>query len=105
MLRDDDASHQVWCDGDAGALKAMQTGALAVEMSTLSLPWVTRLATHAASHQVAFLDAPVVGSTPAAQNKKLAFLAGGQRRGVRAGRLKQWLNLLRRRFAQAASGV
>jgi 3-hydroxyisobutyrate dehydrogenase len=82
MLRDDEASHQVWCDHDAGALKAMRPGALAVEMSTLSLPWVTRLAAQATDHQVAFLDAPVVGSTPAAQSKKLIFLVGGSAQAV-----------------------
>jgi 3-hydroxyisobutyrate dehydrogenase-like beta-hydroxyacid dehydrogenase len=75
MVTDDDASRAVWLD--AGALGGMRRGAVAVECSTLSPPWVSELAGRARDAGVGFVDAPVVGSRPQADAGDLIFLAGG----------------------------
>jgi 3-hydroxyisobutyrate dehydrogenase-like beta-hydroxyacid dehydrogenase len=75
MVTDDDASRAVWLD--AGALGGMRPGAVAVECSTLSPPWVSELARRAGDAGIAFVDAPVVGSRPQADAGGLVFLAGG----------------------------
>ncbi len=77
MVRDDTASRAVWLDGQAGALSALQDHAIAIECSTLSLDWVRSLAGKFANAGRAFLDAPVAGSRPQAEQKQLIFMAGG----------------------------
>ena len=77
MLRDDPASEAVWTDPAAGALGGMAPGALAVECSTLTIRWVRRLAALAEARGIAFLDAPVLGSRPQAEDAALIFLVGG----------------------------
>lgn len=75
MLTDDEASRSVWLD--LGILDSMQTGATVLECSTVSPSWVQRLAEHARKQELAFLEAPVVGSRPQAEAGELIFLAGG----------------------------
>lgn len=77
MLRDDAASQAVWMEEKRGALAAMRKGALAVECSTLSLPWTRELAATAGAQGIDFIDAPVVGSRPQAEAGALRFLVGG----------------------------
>ncbi|MCA8907644.1 MAG: NAD(P)-dependent oxidoreductase [Rhodospirillaceae bacterium] len=77
MLRDDDASRDVWLDEETGALAALAPGAIAIECSTLGLDWVRILAARCAAAGRAFLDAPVAGSRPQAEAGQLVFLVGG----------------------------
>ena len=76
MLADDAASRAVWL-GEAGALAAMARGALAIESSTLTAGWVRELGAQAGARGVSFLDAPVTGSKPQAEQGALNFLVGG----------------------------
>jgi 3-hydroxyisobutyrate dehydrogenase len=76
MLADDQASRSVWLGG-SGALAAMDAGALAIDSSTLTAGWVRELGAHANSKGVSFLDAPVTGSKPQAEQGALNFLVGG----------------------------
>src|SRR5688500_9013637 len=76
MLADDDASRAVW-SGDAGALAAMDTGAVALDSSTLTIGWMRELGARAAARGIGFLDAPVTGSKPQAEQGVLKFLVGG----------------------------
>ncbi len=76
MLADDDASRAVWL-GDSGALAAMSPGAIAIDSSTLTVAWMRELGAQAGSRGVAFLDAPVTGSKPQAEQGALNFLVGG----------------------------
>lgn len=78
MLADDDASRTVWL-GEAGALAAMDRGALAVDSSTLTVEWMRELAALAAARGADFLDAPVTGSKLQAEQGTLNFLVGGDR--------------------------
>jgi 3-hydroxyisobutyrate dehydrogenase len=76
MLADDAASRSVWL-GDTGALAGAAPGAVLIESSTLSVAWVNELAAAAESAGCRFLDSPVTGSKPQAQNGELLFLVGG----------------------------
>jgi 3-hydroxyisobutyrate dehydrogenase len=77
MVADDAASRAVWL-GDAGALPAMERGALAIDSSTLTVGWMRELAARAAERGIACLDAPVTGSKPQAEQGTLNFLVGGE---------------------------
>jgi 3-hydroxyisobutyrate dehydrogenase len=76
MLADDVASRAVWL-GDSGALAAMNRGALAIDSSTLTVGWMRELGAQAGALGVSFLDAPVTGSKPQAEQGALRFLVGG----------------------------
>ena len=76
MLADDAASRAVWL-GDSGALAAMDAGALAIDSSTLTVGWMRELGAQARARGVSFLDAPVTGSKPQAEQGALNFLVGG----------------------------
>jgi 3-hydroxyisobutyrate dehydrogenase len=77
MVRDDDASRDVWCDEGTGALRALRPDAIGIECSTLGLGWTRQLADRFAAGERAFLDAPVIGSRPQAEQRRLIFLVGG----------------------------
>ena len=77
MVRDNDASRAVWCDGRDGALKGLGAGTIAIESSTLTPDWVKELAAQVHQTGAGFLDAPVVGSRPQADAGQLIHLVGG----------------------------
>ncbi len=76
MLADDAASRGAWL-GEDGALAGAKAGAVLLDCSTLSVPWVQELAAAAQALGCKFLDAPVTGSKPQAEKGELLFLAGG----------------------------
>ncbi|MEN3111055.1 NAD(P)-dependent oxidoreductase [Uliginosibacterium paludis] len=78
MLRDDEASQQVWCDPAQGAFSTMSSDAIAIESSTLSPDGIRRLGAAAHARGIALLEAPVSGSRPAAEAGKLVYLVGGE---------------------------
>jgi 3-hydroxyisobutyrate dehydrogenase-like beta-hydroxyacid dehydrogenase len=77
MVRDDTASRQVWLDDSTGALGAIAPNSIAIECSTLGLEWTRELSARCTAGNRAFLDAPVVGSRPQAEQRQLIFLVGG----------------------------
>ncbi|MGP8432411.1 NAD(P)-dependent oxidoreductase [Paraburkholderia fungorum] len=77
MLRDNEASQQVWLDADSGALQGMSAGAVAIESSTLTAEWIRDLGAQMSRRGVSLLEAPVVGSTPQAEAAQLIYFAGG----------------------------
>lgn len=79
MVRDDEASRQIWLDQESGALQAMGRDALAIECSTLSVPFVEELAAAFGVTGRAFVDAPLAGSRPQADAGQLTFFVGGRR--------------------------
>lgn len=79
MVRDDAASEYVWCDPVVGAFKTIRNNALAIECSTISLPWVTKLAAFMEKRSIPFIEAPVSGSRPAAETGQLVFFAAGNK--------------------------
>lgn len=78
MVRDDEASRQVWLDPENGAFAGMSADALAIDSSTLSLAWIQELGKAAAGMGVAFLEAPVSGTLPQAEAAQLVYLVGGE---------------------------
>ncbi|ERK16305.1 2-hydroxy-3-oxopropionate reductase [Pantoea sp. AS-PWVM4] len=78
MVRDDDASHEVWLDAEHGALAGMQPHSIAIESSTLTPGWIKTLAAEMAAHTRHFVEAPVSGSRPQAEAGTLVWFAGGE---------------------------
>jgi 3-hydroxyisobutyrate dehydrogenase len=76
MVADDLSSRSVWL-GEEGALSGVIPGAVLIESSTLSLPWVKELAAAAHTRGCELLDAPVTGSKAQAASGELNFLVGG----------------------------
>ncbi|WP_186237204.1 NAD(P)-dependent oxidoreductase [Burkholderia gladioli] len=77
MVRDNDASRQVWLDPDTGAMAGLSADAIAIESSTLTAEWVRELGAQMAGSGRLLLEAPVVGSTPQADAAQLTYLVGG----------------------------
>lgn len=79
MVADDKASSDVWL-GHNGALAAtLARGARAVECSTLSAGWIHKLAKHAASRGVRYVDCPVTGiPVDIAEGRLILFVGGGK---------------------------
>jgi 3-hydroxyisobutyrate dehydrogenase len=76
MLADGAAVEEVMT-GPTGALSMAAAGAIWIQMSTIGAEWTDRLASLTASHGVAFVDAPVSGSSAAAEAGELVVLASG----------------------------
>ena len=76
MLTDGAAVEHVMT-GPTGALSTMSSGAIWVQMSTVGVDWSDSLADLVAGHDVAFVDAPVSGSSAAAEEGELVILAAG----------------------------
>jgi len=76
MVSDDQASRNIWL-GEQGALAALTEGQTAIECSTLSPSWIRELAIKMDERNAHFIDAPLLGSRPQAEEKQLIFLAGG----------------------------
>ena len=78
MVRDDQASREVWLNEQTGALAGMVPGAVAIESSTLTPAWTRELGEQARQHGVDLLEAPVSGSRVQADAGQLAYLVGGE---------------------------
>lgn len=63
--------------GDNGAADALAEGALVVDMSTIAPSAVARIAERLRGRGVGFIDAPVTGSKPRAEEGTLTIMAGG----------------------------
>src|SRR5258705_7392679 len=63
--------------GDHGAAAGMPPGALVVDMSTIAPAAVERIAARLAGSDIGFMDAPVTGSKPRAEDGTLTIMAGG----------------------------
>ncbi len=76
MLTDGAAVQDVMT-GPEGPLSMLSSGAIWVQMSTIGVEWSDRLAGVAARNDVVFIDAPVSGSSAAAEEGTLVILASG----------------------------
>src|SRR4051794_37517530 len=63
--------------GTRGAAAAMRRGALAIDMSTISPDASMKFAKRLHADGIGFLDAPVTGSRPRAEDGTLTIMAGG----------------------------
>jgi 3-hydroxyisobutyrate dehydrogenase len=76
MLSDGAAVEDVMT-GPKGALSTLRSDSTWIQMSTVGVEWTDRLAELADLHGVAFVDAPVSGSSEPADRGELEILAGG----------------------------
>ena len=68
--------------GDGGAAEGLEQGALCIDMSTIAPTASRRIADELAERGVAFLDAPVTGSRPKAEDGTLTIMVGGEKEAV-----------------------
>ena len=78
MVRDNEASRDVWLNAQTGAFFGMKENPIAIESSTLTVDWIQSLANMFAVEERLFLEAPVSGSRPQAEAAELVFLMGGE---------------------------
>ena len=64
-------------DGRQGAIAAMDPGAIWLQMSTIGEAGADQCAELAAKHEIAYFDAPVLGTRQPAEQRKLIILASG----------------------------
>jgi 3-hydroxyisobutyrate dehydrogenase-like beta-hydroxyacid dehydrogenase len=63
--------------GDRGAAEGMHRGSLAIDMSTIAPAASVSIGERLAADRIGFLDAPVTGSRPKAEDGTLTIMAGG----------------------------
>src|SRR4051794_10264364 len=63
--------------GEKGAADGLGAGALVVDMSTIAPTAVKSIAARLAERGIGFVDAPVTGSKPRAEDGTLTIMAGG----------------------------
>jgi 3-hydroxyisobutyrate dehydrogenase len=78
MVSDQEAVEAVLL-GATGALTTLRAGSAVIDMSTIGPTAARTLARAASEHGVDFLDAPVSGSTAAAEAATLVTMVGGER--------------------------
>ncbi|MDT5011584.1 MAG: 3-hydroxyisobutyrate dehydrogenase [Mycobacterium sp.] len=76
MLSDGAAVEQV-LTGRGGAFSTLPDGSIWIQMSTVGIEWSDRLAALASWRGITFVDAPVSGSSVAAEHGDLIILASG----------------------------
>jgi 3-hydroxyisobutyrate dehydrogenase-like beta-hydroxyacid dehydrogenase len=72
--------------GDDGAAAGLVPGALVVDMSTIAPSAVKSIAARLAERGIGFVDAPVTGSKPRAEDGTLTIMAGGSADDFRRAR-------------------
>ncbi len=63
--------------GENGAVESLEEGTIVIDMSTIAPTAVTSIAESLAEKGIAFMDAPVSGSSPKAEDATLTIMAGG----------------------------
>lgn len=76
-VSDDDASRSVWLEDD-GILAGAHADVILITSATLSLFWTDELAEICHARNLKFLDMPLIGSRPGAENGELTLLVGGK---------------------------
>ncbi|GGD76605.1 NAD(P)-binding domain-containing protein [Paenibacillus nasutitermitis] len=82
MVSHDDAIREIYY-GDNGLFSGLMPGTVIIDCSTISPALVRQLAAESAARFSDFLDAPVTGSKPAAEDGSLVFMVGGDREVLR----------------------
>ena len=72
--------------GDDGVVHGGIPGLLCVDMSTIGPAWATRIGARLAETGLRFVDAPVTGSSPKAEDGTLTIMAGGDAADVARAR-------------------
>ena len=91
MLSTPEAVEEVFF-GKENALNSMKENAIWVDCSTVNPSFSLKAFQEAKSHNIRFIDAPVAGSKPQAQNAELVFFTGGEK-GI-LNEVKPYLNMM-----------
>jgi 3-hydroxyisobutyrate dehydrogenase len=83
MVRDVEASRDLWLGGETGALAGLNPNTIAIECSTLRPNWIRELGAEATRRGLTFLEAPVAGSRPQAEAAQLVYFVGGDELAAR----------------------
>src|SRR5258706_7617108 len=78
MVRDDDASRDVWLNPERGALANLPSSATGIESSTVTMVWIEEISNDFKKRRIDFLEAPVSGSRPQAEAGQLIYMVGGE---------------------------
>ncbi|VAW91411.1 hypothetical protein MNBD_GAMMA22-2707 [hydrothermal vent metagenome] len=79
MLTDDKASQSVWLETKTGALSGLHKDTVVIECSTVTPQWSIELSNNIRAMDAQFIEAPVIGSRPQAENSQLIHLIGGEK--------------------------
>ena len=91
--------------GPGGALETLSSGALAIDMSTISPVATRHMAEALAARGIALLDAPVSGGVRGAQEATLTIMAGGSEDAfTRAGPILEALGKTVTHFGPSGAG-
>jgi len=82
----DPAAMDAVLEGPAGVFAGGFDGSLLINMSTVSVNYTRKLKDRCFMERVRFVDCPVSGSKPLAENGTLVLLAGGEERTVEEAR-------------------
>lgn len=85
MISNDDAIREVYY-GQNGLLSELLPGTIIIDSSTISPSLARQIAADTAAKSADFLDAPVTGSKPAAENGTLVFMVGGNAEAMEKSR-------------------
>jgi len=66
--------------GPDGAAEGLHAGGLAIDMSTIAPTQTRKIATALSQRDIHFIDAPVTGSRPKAEDATLTIMVGGEKR-------------------------
>src|SRR3954451_7929742 len=69
--------------GEDGAAAGLRPGGLVIDMSTIAPTAVHEITERLAKDQIGFVDAPVTGSKPRAEDATLTIMAGGSEEDFR----------------------
>ena len=86
MTADDAASQSTWLGPDGILAANLAPGSFAIECSTLSHEWATKLAGEAMDRGLRYIDAPVTGLPEDAQHGTLTLLVGARAADLEAAR-------------------
>ncbi|MCX6386320.1 MAG: NAD(P)-dependent oxidoreductase [Solirubrobacterales bacterium] len=72
--------------GANGAVHGARPGMLCIDMSTIGPDATRKIGAELSGHEIAFLDAPVTGSSPKAQDGTLTIMVGGSDKDLKRAR-------------------
>ena len=91
MLSTPEAVEEVFFGNDK-VLNRMKANAIWVDCTTVNPSFSIKAFQEATSHNIRFLDAPVAGSKPQAENAELVFFVGGKKETL--SEVEQYLNYM-----------
>lgn len=82
MVTNNEASSAIWLTPKHGAIHGLNSNKIAIECSTLSIEFCSSLAVKLQETGAQFIDAPVLGSRPQADQGQLIYLLGGDPQAI-----------------------